>query len=332
MPHTIQGKTIGNIGFGLMGLTWRPQPATNQEAIAAIREAVLNNMTYLNGGEFYGPPTHNSLTLLKAYYAQYPQDKDKILLNIKGCITPSFEVDSSPAGVAESVARSVEQIGGKGLIDQFEPARRDPKVEIEDTVAALQREVEKGNIRGISLSEVSAATIRRAAKVAKIESVEVELSLWQTEPLENGVLEACAELGIVVLAYSPLGRGMLTGQIKGWEDIPEGDYRRGLPRFQPEVFGKNMELVKEVQRLAERKGLTAAQIAINWVLALSRRPGMPVIIPIPGASKPERVRENAVEVELSEEDMREIETVLKTFEVVGERYNEHGMKMLGDEY
>ncbi|KAK4205277.1 putative pyridoxal reductase [Triangularia verruculosa] len=331
MSHTIHGKTVGNIGFGLMGLTWRPSPATNEEAFAAIREAVSHNMTYLNGGEFYGPPTHNSLTLLKAYYEKYPEDKDKILLNIKGCITPSFTVDSSPAGVAESVARSVSQIGGKGLIDQFEPARKDPKVPIEETVAALQKEVENGNIRGISLSEVSASTIRRAAKVAKIESVEVELSLWQTEPLENGVLEACAELGIVVLAYSPLGRGMLTGQIKSWDDIPEGDYRRTLPRFQPEVFEKNMELVREVQKLAERKGLTAAQIAINWVLALSRRPGMPVIVPIPGASKPERVRENAVEVELSEEDMKEIEQVLKTFEVVGERYNEHGMEMLGNE-
>jgi pyridoxine 4-dehydrogenase len=183
------------------GLTWRQGKLPDDQTFAVIKAALESGCNYFNGGEFYGPPDNNSLTLLRAYYEHYPEDRDKILLNVKGCITPDLKPDSSPEGVRKSVENSVRLIGGKGRIDQFEPARKDKNVEIEETLKALQAEVEKGNIGGISLSEVSAATIRRAAKVAKIESVEVELSLWCTEPLENGVLEACGELGITVLAY-----------------------------------------------------------------------------------------------------------------------------------
>ncbi|KAL2123217.1 hypothetical protein VTJ04DRAFT_3672 [Mycothermus thermophilus] len=328
MVHTIQGKQVGNIGFGMMGLTWRQGKLPDDQTFAVIKAALESGCNYFNGGEFYGPPDNNSLTLLRAYYEHYPEDRDKILLNVKGCITPDLKPDSSPEGVRKSVENSVRLIGGKGRIDQFEPARKDKNVEIEETLKALQAEVEKGNIGGISLSEVSAATIRRAAKVAKIESVEVELSLWCTEPLENGVLEACGELGITVLAYSPLGRGMLTGRFKSPDDLPEGDFRRYLPRFQPDVFEVNLRLAREVERLARRKGYTPAQVAIGWVLALSRRPGMPRIIPIPGATSPERVRENAVEVQLDEEDLVELERISKELAPVGTRYHAHGMEML----
>lgn len=127
---------------------------------------------------------------------------------------------------------------------------------------------------------------------------------------------------------APLGRGILTGQIKSPEDIPEGDYRRTVPRFQAGAFEANLRLVDEVKKLADKKGATPGQIAINWLLALGRRPGMPTIIPIPGATTPERVKENAVEIELSEEDVNEIERILTEFKPVGERYNEHGMEML----
>ncbi|KAK3984141.1 NADP-dependent oxidoreductase domain-containing protein [Cladorrhinum sp. PSN332] len=328
MGHTIQGKQVGNIGFGLMGLTWRPTKLPESQALATIKAALDAGCTYLNGGEFYGPPDNNSLTLLKKYYEKYPDDEAKVLLNIKGCLSPSFATDSSPEGVKTSVENSVRLIGGKGRIHQFEPARKDQKVEIEDAVKALQEQVDAGNIGGISLSEVSANTIRRAAKVAKIQSVEVELSLWETTPLENGVAQACAELDIPVLAYSPLGRGMLTGQIKSPDDIPEGDYRRTVPRFQPGAFEANLRLVDEVKKLAAKKGCTPGQIAINWVVALGRRPGMPEIIPIPGASSPERAKENAVEIELSEEDLAEIERIVSEFKPVGERYDEHGMQLI----
>ena len=218
MGHTIQGKQVGNIGFGLMGkprlrqpvmahtdslrgLTWRASKKPDEESFAVIKAALESGCNYMNGGEFYGPPDNNSLTLLNKYYERYPEDIDKIVLNIKGCILENFAPDASPLGVKTSVENCVRLIGGKGRIDQFEPARKDPKVDIETTIAALEEQVQAGNIGGISLSEVSAATIRRAAKVAKIESVEVELSLWSTEPLENGVIQACAELDIPILAY-----------------------------------------------------------------------------------------------------------------------------------
>ncbi|KAL2270152.1 hypothetical protein VTJ83DRAFT_2336 [Remersonia thermophila] len=328
MVHTIQGKKVGNIGFGLMGLTWREDKLPEEQSFAVIKAAIEAGCNYLNGGEFYGPPGNNSLTLLRAYFERYPEDRDKILLNIKGCIGPGLVPDASPEGVRTSVENSVRLIGGKGLIDQFEPARKDKKVEIETTVKALQEQVAAGRIGGISLSEVGAETIRRAAKVARIEAVEVELSLWSTEPLENGVLQACAENDIAVLAYAPLGRGMLTGRFKSFDDLPPGDFRRDLPRFQPEVFETNLRLARQVQQLAERKGCTTSQVAIGWVLALSRRPGMPRIIPIPGSTSPERVRENAVEVVLDESDLAELDRIAQELAPVGTRYNEHGMKML----
>ncbi|KAL2258151.1 hypothetical protein VTK26DRAFT_8650 [Humicola hyalothermophila] len=328
MGHTIQGKQVGNIGFGLMGLTMHGQKMSDEEAFAVIKTALESGCNYMNAGEFYGPPDYNSLTLLNKYYEKYPEDKDKILLNVKGCTFENFRPDGSPEGVKISVENSVKSIGGKGRIDQFEPARKDPKVDIEVTMEALKKYVESGHIGGISLSEVSAATIRRAAKVVKIQSVELELSLWSTDPLENGVAQACAELDIPIIAYSPLGHGILTGRIKSPADLPPHDFRRILPRFQPDVFDLNLRLVKEVEKMAAAKGCTPGQIAINWVVALSRRPGMPKIIPIPGASSPERVRENAVEVELTEEDMAQLDKIIKEFQPVGTRYHAPGMASL----
>ncbi|KAK3397619.1 NADP-dependent oxidoreductase domain-containing protein [Sordaria brevicollis] len=328
MP-VIQGKQIGNIGFGLMGLTWRPSKLSDDEIFAVIKAALDAGCNYFNGGEFYGPPDHNSLTVLKRYYDKYPEDVDRILLNVKGCMLPGLVgCASSPEGVRDSIENSVRMIGGKGRIDQFEAARKDPNVDIEVTMKAMAEHVEAGDIRGIALSEVSAKTIRKAAKVAKITAVEVELSIWNTDPLENGVLEACAELDIPVIAYSPLGKGFLTGQVKSFDDIPEGDFRKVLPRFQPGNFETNLRLVRKVEELAARKGCTPAQFAINWILAISRRPGMPTIVPIPGASSPERVRENAVEMELTEEDMAEVEKIQKDFAPVGDRYHKHGMELL----
>lgn len=346
MAYTTQGKTVGLIGYGLLGrqyhshhphlsptnaspgLTWRPTPLSQETAISCLRTALESGCTYWNGGEIYGTPTSNSLTLLKSYFTQHPEDASKILLNIKSCSGEHFKPDCSPSGVRKSVETCLRQLGNVGGIDQFEAARKDPEVEIEIAVKAMEELVKEGKIGGIALSEVSAETIRRAAKVAKIEAVEVELSLWCTEPLENGVLKACKELDIPVIAYSPLGRGALTGKITSPDDIPEGDFRRMLPRFQPDVFEKNLRLVKEIERLAERKGCTPGQVAINWVVELGKRVDMPVIIPIPGASRPERVRENAVLVELTDSEMKEIDGWVKELAPLGDRYHESGMKLL----
>ncbi|KAK4151946.1 NADP-dependent oxidoreductase domain-containing protein [Chaetomidium leptoderma] len=329
MGHTIQGKQVGNIGFGMMSLTFSTaKPLDDEETFAVIKAAVESGCNYLNGGEFYGTPDNNSLTLLNKYYKKYPEDKDKIVFNTKGCAFEKLRIDGSASGVKISVENSVRLVGGKGRIDQFEPARKDANVDIKTTLAALQEHVEAGNIGGIALSEVSAATIRRAAKVAKIEAVEWELSLWCTDTLENGVAEACAELDIPILAYSPLGKGMLTGQFQSPADLPEGDYRRTFPRFQPDVFEGNLRLVREVEKLAAKKGCTPGQVAIGWLLTLAKRPGMPRIIPIPGTTRPERVRENAVEVELSDEEMAALERIIREFAPAGTRYPAHQMEKL----
>ncbi|KAK3941547.1 pyridoxal reductase [Diplogelasinospora grovesii] len=333
MVHTFQGKTVGNIGFGLMGFTLRGRVLSDEQIFTTMKAALESGCNYWNGGEFYGTPERNSLTVLERYYERYPEDVGKILLNVKGCIYPAenFRPDSSPEGVKTSIESCVRMIGGKGRIDQFEAARKDPKVDIEVTMKAMQGHINAGDIGGIALSEVSAKNIRRAAKVAKITAVEIELSLWETEPLTNGVVQACAELDIPILAYSPLGKGMLTGQVKSFDDLAEGDFRRMLPRFQPDVFEENLRLVREVETLAARKGCTPGQIAINWLLALAKRPGMPEIIPIPGATTVERVKENAVEIDLTEEDLAEIDELLKKFTPVGDRYPAFAMHLLDKE-
>ena len=165
-----------------------------------MRAALAANCNLWNGGEFYGTPEYNSLTLLKKYYTKYPQDAEKVVLNIKGACRPNLEPDGSPEFVKQSVANCLQMLGEKGRIDIFECARRDPNVPLEQTLSALQELVNEGKIGGVALSEVSAATIREAAKITKIVAVEVELSLWSTEPLTNGIAKACAELKIPIIA------------------------------------------------------------------------------------------------------------------------------------
>lgn len=233
----------------------------------------------------------------------------------------------APDGSAENTRRSIDEclkvLDGKKKLDIWEAARVDPKTPIEITMRAANEYVKNGKLGGITLSECSAKSIRRAAKEVKVEGVEVEFSLWETSILENGVAQACAELDIPIIAYSPLGRGFLTGQIKKLDDLAEDDLRRTSPRFSEENFGKNLELVHELEKIAERKGCKAGQLAVAWVRAQSSKPGMPTIIPIPGASSPERVKENMVEVELSDNDVREIDSLLASIEIVGDRYSGH---------
>ncbi|KAK0733919.1 NADP-dependent oxidoreductase domain-containing protein [Lasiosphaeria miniovina] len=327
MGLTIHGKTVGNIGLGMMNLTLRPTRIPDEQIFATIKAALETGSNYLNASEFYGAPDHNSLTVLNKYFDKYPEDEGKFVINAKGCL-PNFAPDNSPASVKTSIGNSVRLIGGKGRIDQFEPARNDAAVDVEVALKAIGEHVETGDIKGITLSEVNAETIRRAAKIANIEAVEVELSLWELAPLENGVAKVCAELGIPLLAYSPLGHGVLTGKVNKPSDIPEGDFRRTIPRFQGEHFKANIRLVREVEKLAAKKGTTPAQIAINWLLALARRPGMPTVVPIPGASSPAQVRENTVEIDLTDADMVEIDLILEALPVAGDPYGAHQMGFL----
>ncbi|KAK3309648.1 NADP-dependent oxidoreductase domain-containing protein [Chaetomium strumarium] len=318
MPQ-INGQEVGATGFGLMGFTWRDDPIPNEQAFEALRAALKKGMNFWNGGEFYGTPECNSMTLLEAYFAKYPEDADKVVLSIKGAVNLDNRApDGSPEGVRRSIDTVLKQLKGRKKLDIFECARRDPKVPMEATFRTMQEYIDKGLLGGISLSEVAASTIHEAVKHAKIVAVEVELSIFSPEVLTNGVAAACAQYNIPLIAYSPVGRGMLAGKMQSQADIPP--FLQRFPRFYPENFAHNLELVNKVKALAEKRGCTPAQLAISWTRCLSRRPGMPTIIPIPGTTRSERVEENAVEVDLTDAEMNEIDEILAKFEVKGERY------------
>ena len=227
--------------------------------------------------------------------------------------------------------RSVDEcnriLGGRKKIDIFECARVDPNTPIEETITALAELVKEGKIGGIGLSEVKAETIRRAAAIHPIAAVEVELSIWATDILNNGVAATCAELGIPIAAYSPLCRGVLTGGApKRNTDLPE--HLRHFPKFQDEVLQGNLRLTEEVEKLARQKGCTVAQVAIAWVRGMSGRNGLGVIVPIPGATTEARVLENCKDVRLTDEEMQQIEDILKKNKVIGERYGGPGAKFV----
>ncbi|ROW18288.1 hypothetical protein VPNG_00025 [Cytospora leucostoma] len=320
MPQ-VNGQEVGPIGYGLMGLTWRANPCPQEQAFEAMRAALKNGSNFWNGGEFYGPSEYNSLVLLERYFEKYPEDADKVVLSIKGAVSLGvLAPDGSAAGIRRSIDTALKQLNGRKKLDIFECARRDPKVSMEETFRELQKYIDEGKLGGISLSEVRAETIHQAVKITKVVAVEVELSLFSTEVLDNGVVAACAQYGIPLVAYSPMGRGLLAGQIKTIDDIPEDDMRRHFPRFQPGNFEHNIALVHRVEELAKKKGVTPGQFAIGWVRSLSRRPGMPTIIPIPGATTADRVNENSKQVDLTDEELAIVDEILEKMDVKGTRY------------
>ena len=320
MSPKILDREIGPNGFGLMGMTWRAQPPPEEQSFAAMRAALRHGANFWNGGEIYGTPECNSLTLLHSYFEKYPEDADKVILCIKGGKGENKLVDGSPENMRRSVENSARMLGPRKKIDLFECARKDPDVEIEVTIKALAELVKEGKIGGISLSEVNANTIRRAAAVHPIAAVEVEVSLWEDNAFKNGVAATCAELGIPIVAYSPLGRGILTGQIRKREDFPEGDARLHFPRFSEENFPKNLELADTLGAFAKQKGCSPAQLALAWVRSRGDKKGMPVFVPIPGATTEARVDENMEMVGLSAEEDAEIDKILTSFVPVGDRY------------
>ncbi|KAF2722741.1 Aldo/keto reductase [Polychaeton citri CBS 116435] len=326
---TLAGREINSTGYGLMLLTWRPNPPPIEQSIATMKAALDAGANFWNAGTFYGTPEFNSLHLLREYFTKYPEDADKVVLSIKGATKiGSIEPDGTPESIKRAIKYCNDFLVGKKKLDIFEAARVDPNTPIEITMKALDQEIEAGNLGAISLSECSADTIRRAAKVTKIAAVEVEVSLWATEIFDNGVAKACAEHDITVIAYSPLGRGFLTGSIKSADDLPEGDMRRHQPRFQPGNFEKNLELVDQLKTLAGKKGATAGQVALAWIKAQGRKPGNPTIVPIPGSSTPERLRENMVNVELSDMDIKEIDSIVASVTIEGGRYPKQAENLL----
>jgi pyridoxine 4-dehydrogenase len=277
-----------------------------------------NGANFWSAAEYYGTPTANSLHLLNHYFTTYPEDSGKVILSIKGALSRAGP-DNSPESIRNSVNNFLEVLDGKAFLDIYSPARIDPQVPIEETVRVLAEYINAGKIGGYGLSECSAATIRRAHSIHPISAVEIELSLFATDILSNGVAQTCSELKIPIVAYSPLSRGFLSGQIKTLDDIPESDPRRLYPRFQPGVFDLNIKLVKEIEQLAERTGYTMPQVALAWVASQATKWNI-AVIPIPGCTTVARAVENSALVSLKEQDLEELSQMVAKMTVTGNRY------------
>lgn len=293
-----------------------------EEAIPVMKAALDKGANLWNAGENYGPANRNSLHLLNAYFTKYPEDADKVCISVKS----SFDVANARSlcdavSVRESIERCLKVLDGKCRIDIWQCARLDPNIPVEETVGAIAEFVKAGRIGGVGLSECSANSIRKASAVHSVAAVEVEVSLFETSIYPNGVANACKEFGIPIVAYSPLSRGMLTGKYRKYEDLPEDDFRKKFkfPRWMPDAFDENVKLVHEVEKIAERKGCTSFQVALAWVVAQSDVVGTPVV-PIPGTTSIARLQKNMESVNLSKEELRELQDVLDRIEVKGARY------------
>jgi aryl-alcohol dehydrogenase-like predicted oxidoreductase len=295
------------------------------ESIATIHRALDLGVTLLDTADMYGPYINEEL-VGKAIAGK----RDRVVVATKFGIVrgPRPEdrgVDGSPAHIRKSVEGSLKRLGIE-VIDLYQYHRVDPKTPIEETVSTLAALVQAGKVRHIGLSEVSASTLERAHAVHPISSVQSEYSLWTRDPEQDGVLEACRTRGIGFLAYSPLGRGFLTGQFKKFEDLAADDYRRFSPRFQGENFQKNLDLVTRVQELAAAKGCTPSQLALAWTLAKG-----PHVVPIPGTKRRTYLEDNlgAAEVVLSAAELAKIDAIFPLGSAAGQRYPAAMMGSLG---
>ena len=290
------------------------------ETFKVLKSALASGVNLWNGADYYGTPDSNSLHLMNRYFTAYPEDADKVVFTVKTGIVDrrTTKMDCTPAALRKCYDNANSILDGKKKIDVFGIARIDPNVPVEESIKALDEMRNEGKFPGIELSEVRADTIRRACKVTKIDMVESEASLWSTEVFQNGVANACAELGIVFVAHTPLGFGILAGQMKNLDDVPKDSPLRYLPRYQPDTFPINIKLINAVTKLAKQKQCTTAQLALSWLKSHTQNGG-PVLVPIAGARSEERVQENARTVELTESDLKEIADIQKIFPVEGYR-------------